>query len=91
VGQGCSGQARRRRYRSVVRHPAASTSAVAGTAAASTAAERTHSGAASSPGCPHLEEFERCDRAVIDCRTYSWRWTAWGTCLLDGLGHLPDG
>jgi len=59
---------------------------MAGTAAASTAAERTHSGAASSPGCPHLEEFERCDRAVIDCRTYSWRWTAWGTCLVGQPG-----
>jgi len=35
-----------------------------------------------SPQCPHLEEFERCDDTVVDCRTYTWRWTSWSTCLL---------
>ena len=60
----------------MVRHPAAAASQADSTA--DDAARRP----SSSPDCPHLEEFERCDNTVVDCRTYSWRWTPWSTCLL---------
>jgi len=74
VFQGCDGQTRRRRHRIVVRHPAP-------------AGKTDHLGAAhptrpASSHCPHLEEFERCDNSVVDCRTYTWRWTSWSMCLL---------
>ena len=65
----------------MVRHPApagASDSAGGLAADGGTAA----AAASATPQCPHLEEFERCDASVIDCRTYTWRWTSWTVCLL---------
>ena len=60
-----------------MRHPAP-----AGTADSTVVAVDNLSTGPTTAQCPHLEEFERCDDTVIDCRTYTWRWTAWSTCLL---------
>ena len=82
VLKGCGGKTRRRRYRTVVRHPAAAGSGDASVVAADDGAR---------PDCPHLEEFERCDGTIVDCRTFSWRWTAWSTCLLaDSMPAASD-
>lgn len=81
---------RRRRSRTIVRHPAKTGS---GSAELSlpVAAGNGHAdgGLASVPHCPHLEEFERCDSLMLGCRMYSWHWTPWSPCLLPG--SVPAG